>query len=202
MFNKEKHSTILLAPHLGDISINFVPLRQSGTGALSKHAQSGQGRRSFFLWTLALSIPVLYLCQQLLQHLEAGNDSEHTRLLPQHILGRLAGIPLSTTLSLAIGLALVLLVLFACGKGRRTMPDHLRKAGLVFAMLALLIIPSVAILCSSISSETIADILIGGSVIGMMIAIALNVLHARKEMSKSPPHQHKAKPQQSRTVRD
>ena len=130
MFNKEKHSTILLAPHLGDISINFVPLRQSGTGALSKHAQSGQGRRSFFLWTLALSIPVLYLCQQLLQHLEAGNDTEHTHLLPQHILGSLTGIPLSTTLSLAIGLTLVLLVLFACGKGRRTMPDHLRKTAM------------------------------------------------------------------------
>jgi len=202
MSNQEIKSTVLLSPPMGNTRLTFDTSRQGGVRMFNKHAQAGRGRRSFLLWTLLLSIPVLYLCQQLLKRLEAINGTEQTHLRPKQILDMLAGMPSAATHSLAIGIAVFLLVLFSTSKtltskGSRGL-SHRRTAALASGMISLFIIPPVIILFAGSSSETMGDLLIGGSVIGMMIAIAINVLHARQEMDQGNAHPRKTKPQPQR----
>jgi len=58
-------------------------------------------------------------------------------------------------------------------------------AVIVAVLVLLSIILTAAVAFPDMSGETITDILIGGGVVGLVIAIAVNVLHARKEVDKA-----------------
>jgi hypothetical protein len=67
-------------------------------------------------------------------------------------------------------------------------------SAIIVAVLVLLsIILTAAVVFPDMSGETISNILIGGSVIGLIIAIVVNVLHAREEMEKGQLPHHKAR---------
>ncbi|QBJ79185.1 NRAMP family divalent metal transporter [Aquitalea sp. USM4] len=67
-------------------------------------------------------------------------------------------------------------------------------SAIIVAVLVLLsIILTAAVVFPDMSGETISNILIGGSVIGLIIAIVVNVLHAREEMEKGQAPHHKAR---------
>jgi Mn2+/Fe2+ NRAMP family transporter len=66
-------------------------------------------------------------------------------------------------------------------------------SAIIVAILVLLsIILTAAVVFPDMSGQIISDILIGGGVIGLLIAIAVNVLHAREEMEHGGRAHHKA----------
>lgn len=69
---------------------------------------------------------------------------------------------------------------------------NLIAAAIVAVLVLLSVILTAAVIFPDISSETISNILIGGSVLGLIIAIAVNVLHAREEMERGQQANHKA----------
>ncbi|WP_287876859.1 Nramp family divalent metal transporter [Aquitalea sp.] len=69
---------------------------------------------------------------------------------------------------------------------------NLLSAIIVAVLVLLSIILTAAVVFPDMSGEVISDILIGGSVVGLVIAIAVNVLHAREEMEAGGHAHHKA----------
>ncbi|WP_159875669.1 NRAMP family divalent metal transporter [Aquitalea denitrificans] len=69
---------------------------------------------------------------------------------------------------------------------------NLLSAIIVAVLVLLSIILTAAVVFPNMSGEVISDILIGGSVVGLVIAIAVNVLHAREEMEAGGHAHHKA----------
>jgi len=68
---------------------------------------------------------------------------------------------------------------------------NLLTAVVVAVLVLLSIILTAAVVFPDMSGETITDILIGGGVVGLVIAIAVNVLHAREEADKGIPKQER-----------
>ncbi|MDN0081209.1 Nramp family divalent metal transporter [Crenobacter sp. SG2305] len=68
---------------------------------------------------------------------------------------------------------------------------NLLTAVVVAVLVLLSIILTAAVVFPDMSGETITDILISGGVVGLVIAIAVNVLHAREEADRSIPKQER-----------